>query len=353
MKSKVYFTKVNTKTVNERVPALKKVADAAGPFDVLQKDEIVPVKLTVGDTDCAYNIRPEYAKFICSEISSKQAKPFIFDTNVIYKGSRQNAVDHLSLADRKGLGYTHVGAPFIIADGVLGQDGKELSIDSKFIKKVKTPSFVGMLDSLFVLTHVTGHILSAYAGSIKNVGMGMSCRASKQVQHSSVKPRVIQKNCTACGCCIAVCPASAIGLKDSKAYIESKLCIGCGECLCACKFDAIMVNWKEDAPVFCNRMVDAAGAILSKFKNRCFINFAFEITKECDCISSDKDQIISDDIGIFMSNDIVSIEKATVDIINKKEDLFLKAQGNDYYHKMLEYAADRGLGNLAYELIEI
>ena len=122
-----------------------------------------------------------------------------------------------------------MGAPFIVADGVFGQDGKEFVINASEIHKIRVPSFVGMLDSLVVLSHATGHIVSGYAGAIKNVAMGISCRSTKQVQHSSLKPRVIEKKCTACGCCVAICPAKAILLKEGEAFIEQKVCVGCGE----------------------------------------------------------------------------------------------------------------------------
>jgi len=204
-----------------------------------------------------------------------------------------------------------------------------------------------------VLTHATGHILSAYAGAIKNIAMGLSSKASKQIQHSSLKPHVIKDKCRSCGCCITICPALAVSLKNMKASIDSEKCLGCGECLCACKFDAIFINWNEEAVIFCRRMVDVSGAILGKLKNKVFINLAFDITKECDCISTEKDEMIIDDVGILVSNDVVSIDKATVDMATKSKDVFLKAQGSDVYKAMLEYAEEKGLGTSQYNIIEL
>jgi hypothetical protein len=371
MKSDVYFVKIESQDTEERISAFKKLLDRLKPFPGYQKEEIIPVKLTIGEPSCTYHINPELVRVVILEIKKQGAKPFLFDTSVIYQGQRQNAVDHLTLVQNKGFGHSKVGAPFVIADGLLGQDGKEYIIDAQDIKKIKVPSFIGMLDNLLVLSHATGHIVSGYAGAIKNVAMGMSCRPTKQVQHSSLKPSVIVKNCTACGCCIAICPVKAISFKDKKAFtppflnklidnrveragfIDSKICIGCGDCICACKFDAIFINWQEEPAIFCKRMVEVAHFILSKFKNKFFINFAFDITKECDCISNKDDKMIAENLGLLASSDIVSLDKATVDLANKKSKSDFLSNTKNVYEIMLEYAARKGLGNLEYNLINV
>ncbi|MDD5449998.1 MAG: DUF362 domain-containing protein [Candidatus Omnitrophica bacterium] len=353
MKSEVYFSEIKKSDPESRQSALKKLIEETNPFSGYGEGELIPVKLTIGENKCVYNIRPEAVKVIIAELKKRNTRPFIFDTNVIYTGSRRNAVDHLGLAANKGFGQSKLGAPFIVADGLLGQDGKYHELNAPNVTRIKAPSFIGMLDSLVVLSHITGHIAAGYAGAIKNVAMGMVCRPTKQVQHSSLKPRIKEGECASCGCCLEVCPAGAIAWKDGKAFIAEEICIGCGECLCACKTSAVTVNWVEETPVFLKRMVEVAEFILSKFKNKFFINFAIDVTKECDCISDKNDTIISEDLGILASRDIVSLDKATSDLLNKKEDVFAKYQGRPEYHAMLEYAARRGLGSLDYSLKKI
>lgn len=351
IKSDVFYIALSSGSSEERCAALKKLLAAVNPFSCLKEGEFLPVKITIGDAPCVYHVSPELVKLVIAYAKQVGVKPFLFDTSVIYQGERQNAVDHLGLAQTKGFGYTRVGAPFIIADGIFGQDGKEYALDSQIIKKIKVPSFVGMVDNLAVLSHVTGHIVSGYAGALKNVAMGMSCRATKQVQHSSLKPKIIEKKCTACGCCIKICPVKAIRLQGEKAYIDPQICLGCGECLCACKFNSIFINWHEEPQVFCRRMVEVAAAILSKFKNKIFFNFAFDITKECDCISAKNEEMIALDCGIFASQDPVSLDKACADaaFTHKKSSYLDKAK--NVYEGMLEYAEEKGVGSLAYNLI--
>ncbi|MBU0758931.1 MAG: DUF362 domain-containing protein [Candidatus Omnitrophica bacterium] len=350
MKSDVYLVRTGNSGPGTRRDALLKLLNNIRLFPDCRKDEIIPVKITIGDTKCVYNLSPEIVKLVINDLKRKKTKPFLFDTNVIYKGARLNAVDHLTLAQNKGFSHSKAGAPFIIADGLFGQDGKEYALDSEYIKNIKLPSFIGMLDKLLVLSHVTCHILSGYAGSIKNVSMGMACRPTKQAQHSSLKPHVIIDKCTSCGCCVKICPAEAIALAE-KACIDQSKCIGCGECLCACKFDSIFVNWGEDVHIFSKRMAETAGFILSKFKDRFFVNFAFDMTKECDCISTKNEKIIREDIGILASKDILALDRATVDLINETEDVLAREGMKDSYKTLFEHAHKKGLGNTCYNLI--
>lgn len=353
MKSDVYLVKVTSTKLEDRIAALKTLLSAVGPQLVYKENELVPVKITIGDAPCVYHCPPALIKLIISQIAQQGAKPFLFDTSVIYQGQRQNAVDHLNLAHSKGFSHAAVGAPFIVADGLLGNDGRELLIDSAVIKKIKVPSFVGMLESLVVVSHATGHIVSGYAGALKNVAMGMACRPTKQVQHSSLKPRVIEKQCTACGCCIKICPVSAISFQNKKAFIDPTICVGCGECLCACKFDAIMLNWQEDPKVFCRRMVEVAQSILAKFPRRFYFTFAFDITKECDCISTKDEKMIAEPIGILASSDIVSIDATTTAMAEAGGKSAFLTGVKVVYGPMLAYAAEKGMGNLEYNLITL
>ncbi len=353
MESDVYFIRVESPDTQERLAGLKKLLHKLEPDLKYGKDEFVPVKLTIGDSTCVYHLNPRLVKTVVTQVKKKGAKPFLFDTCVIYKGARQNAVDHLNLAQSKGFTHGRTGAPFIIADGLFGQDGREFKIGAGQINKIKVPSFVGMLENLLVLTHVTGHIVAHYAGAIKNVAMGMSCRATKQIQHSSLRPSVIANKCHACGCCMAICPAQAISFVKDKAFIDQKYCLGCGECICACKFDCIYINWHEDPHIFSKRMAEVANFIIPKFKNKFFLNFAFDITKECDCISTKDEKMAAQNLGILASSDIVSLDKATADLISAggKGEFFRRKRG--IYAGMLEHAQKIGLGNLDYNLIEL
>jgi len=347
----VYF--IRLKKGQSRLDCFEHLLDRIDTYlSEYKKGSFTGIKMTVGDKKSTGYIRPELVRKLVENLNAKGAKPFVFDTNVIYTGPRQNAVDHLNLAYIKGFTPDNLGCPYIIADGLFGTDSKIIKVDFKNVKEIRVPSLVGVLEDLVVLTHITGHIMSGYAGSIKNVCMGMASRAGKQVQHSSLKPAINPENCTMCGYCMEMCPVSAISEASGKTFINSKLCIGCGECISACKFNAVTINWSEDVDVFVERMAEYACGILSQIKRKIFINFAFDITEECDCISGD-DPRIAEDTGIFASEDILAVDKACFDMLTKGKDIFSRNKKKKAYLHQFKYAEGIGLGGLDYELIEL
>ncbi len=350
MKPDVYFSSLHEKTRSECFRAILNNTDMY--FSRFKKGSFVGIKMTVGDKKNTGYIKPEIVKILVENLKRRGAKPFVFDTNVIYKGPRQNAVDHLNLAYQKGFTPERLGCPHIIADSVFGTDSKVMKVDFKNIKEIRVPSLVTVMEDLIVLSHITGHIMSGYAASIKNVGMGMASRAGKQIQHSSMKPVIDTAPCTLCGCCIETCPTSAISELSGKAFINSKMCVGCGECIACCKFGAISIHWHEDENIFAERMAEYACGILSHIKRKVFVNFAYDITEECDCIAGN-DPKITEDAGIFASTDILAIDKASFDMITKMSDLFSRDGKIKVHQHQFEYAEKIGLGNLDYNLVEV
>jgi uncharacterized Fe-S center protein len=137
-----------------------------------------------------------------------------------------------------------------------------------------------------------------------------------------------------------------------KAFINSNICIGCGECIACCKFDAVHIHWHEDESIFAERMAEYAHGILSHIKTKMFMNFAFDITEECDCIAGN-DPRIAEDSGIFASADILAADKAAFDKLTKKADIFSREGKIKVHQHQFDYAAKTGLGRLDYKLIEI
>ncbi|RJQ47859.1 MAG: DUF362 domain-containing protein [Nitrospiraceae bacterium] len=350
MSTDVYFSSIQERSRTDCFRTLLKHID--GMLSQFKKGSFVGIKMTVGDKKNTGYIKPDLVKILVENLKRRGAKPFVFDTNVIYKGQRQNAVDHLNLAYKKGFTPDRLGCPFIIADSVFGTDSTIVKVDYKNIKELRVPSLVRVLEDLIVLSHITGHIMSGYAASIKNVGMGMASRAGKQIQHSSMKPLIDAANCTLCGCCIENCPVSAISEMRGKAYINSERCIGCGECIACCKFDAVHIHWHEDESVFGERMVEYASGILSHIKRKVFMDFAFDITEECDCISGN-DPKVAEDAGIFASTDILAADKAAFDMLTKSMDMFSRDGKIRIHAHQFEYAEKTGLGKLNYKLVEV
>lgn len=351
MKSEVYFSSL--RKGKSRSGCFKTLLEGIGPLLLgYQEGSYVGIKMTIGDEGSTGYIKPDLVRILVDKLKDQGAKPFVFDTNVIYHGQRQNSIDHMNLAYRKGFTPDNLGCPYIIADSVFGTDSRSVKVNSPNIKEIKVPSLVKVLEDLIVLTHITGHLMTGFAGSIKNVAMGMASRAGKQIQHSSLKPLIDTEKCTLCGCCIDHCPVTAISEVSGKAFINSKLCVGCCECIAACKLDAVQINWREDANVFAERMAEYAGGILSCSKRKLFINFAVDVTKECDCIAGDDPRIVSD-LGICASGDILALDKACYDMLINKRDIFSRGGRIEAHTHLFKYAKQLGLGNISYELVEL
>ncbi|MEW6599898.1 MAG: DUF362 domain-containing protein [Nitrospirota bacterium] len=351
MESEVYFSPLQKQ--QSRTDCFETLVRAiARDVSQFSAGSFVGIKMTVGDEGSTGFIQPELVRVLVETLKGQGAKPFVFDTNVIYSGRRQNSVDHLNLAYRKGFTPDKLGCPYIIADSVFGTDSKSVKVDFHNVKELKVPSLVTVLEDLIVLSHVTGHIMSGFAASMKNVAMGMASRAGKQIQHSSLKPYIDTFKCSLCGACIEHCPVSAISEQSGKAFINSGLCIGCCECISACKLDAVNINWREDANIFAERMAEYACGILSMIKRKLFINFAFDVTEECDCISGNDPRIVSD-TGIFASSDVLAVDKTCFDMLTRSRDIFSRGGRIKAHLHEFQYAEKIGLGSTHYRLVEI
>jgi len=352
--SKVYY--INIKDGEKDSSVVKKLnhlLEESDCFDFIKKDDLVSVKVTFGEEGNKFFITPSYIKPVTDKLARLKAKPFLTDANVLYKGKRNNAVDHLNLARKHGFAKCNI--PIIISDGLLSKNYRKVSIDKKHFKTVNISSDALDVDCVIAISHFTGHMQTGFGGAIKNLGMGFASRSGKQQQHSHVKPEVEKEKCTFCKACFDICPVSAIVEKDKRAFIKSEVCLGCAECVATCKFFAIKITWEESDEILQEKIAEyASGVLKNKIGRIAFVTFALKIPKECDCWSG-ANHLISKDIGIFISKDPVAVDKAAVDKIVELngEDVFTKAQPKTDWHRQIEYGASIGLGNLDYEIVDI
>ena len=332
---------------------ISRLIRSSGVLDPIAKDDFTAVKMHFGEDENEGHIKSDWTTEILRHLKAKTKNAFLTDSNVIYKDSlRTNAVDHLILADKHGFNLGSTGVPVIIADGLLGANFKQIPVAKKHFKTVKIATEIGTSDSMLVLTHVTGHMLTGLGGAIKNLGMGCASRRGKYEQHCGIVPAVNAASCVRCGMCVASCPASCISVGTSGVSIASESCLGCGECVVTCRTKALEIKWSESVGKLQEKMVEYAYGVMKAVKGKTgFISFLIKITKDCDCIARDEDRII-DDLGILASTDPVSIDKASVD-------LMMGASGTDVLKKgypeanwtiQLNYASKMGLGSLDYKL---
>jgi uncharacterized Fe-S center protein len=325
MKSRVFFAdlKVDSgKTPPEQLDALLDRADLKGK---IREKDLVAIKLHFGEKGNTGFIRPLFLRKIVDRVKQFKGKPFLTDTNTLYRGGRQEAISHLTTAFENGFTYGVIDAPILIADGLRGNSSVKVKIDKPIFKTVSIAHEIHMADALICVTHFTGHELSGFAGVLKNLGMGCSSREGKLSQHSNISPKVKTKKCKGCRLCMSWCPQEAISIhprlierkdKVEVALIDPETCIGCGECILTCPSGAIQVQWNETIPIFQKKMVEHAyGAVHKKKGKVLYLNFLTQISPICDCYSRSETPVVQD-IGILASEDPVAIDQASVDLVN-------------------------------------
>jgi hypothetical protein len=332
----------------------RKAYRATGLQEKLAVEDFVALKIHFGEKNNTGYVKPAWLRGVIAEILSRSPRAFLSDSNTLYVGQRSNSVDHIRLAWSHGFTPESVGLPVIIADGLVGRDKREAR-GRGLVKAAKIASAFLASDALLCLTHVTGHIQTGIGAAIKNLGMGCASRAGKLDMHSVVHPKVNPKTCRNCGLCSDFCPEEAIIQAEGRVWIDDAKCLGCGECMVACKHGAIKVVWDEDFRRIQEKVAEYAFLVRDHFRDKAaFLNFLIQVTKDCDCMAKNQPRIV-EDIGILASRDPVAIDRATADLVLKRnpgKDVFRAGYDVDW-SAQIEHGASIGLGTAAYELVEV
>ena len=260
----------------------------------------------------------------------------------------------MNLAYEHGFSIEKTGAPVIIADGINGINDQEIQINTPLNQSVNIAQEYLSANSIVVVTHVTGHIGAGYAATIKNLGMGMSSRKGKLIQHSVSHPYIVESKCTKCGTCLEWCPVDAITMNQNSAIINDDKCIGCGECLAVCRPNAVRFKWDSSAELLQQQIVEHAFGITTAKKGRmAYFTFLINMTKECDCIAH-TDKYLLDDIGVIAGTDPLAIDQAVWDLTMKNgKNINHLSYPNIDGEEQLRYGEKVGLGSRDYEIEEI
>ncbi|HSK46909.1 MAG TPA: DUF362 domain-containing protein [Coriobacteriia bacterium] len=364
-KATVYFAPVRATKKQSFVTRAGALLGRAGLSAAVDEGDLVAVKLHFGEEGNTGFVHPVFVREVVRRIREAGGKPFLTDSNTLYRGKRFNAVDHLECALHNGFSYATVGAPVMIADGLDGRDGVDVPIEGyDHFDTVRIGAAAVHADALVVITHVKGHEATGFGGALKNVGMGLGVRSAKQRMHSDFEPHPDAEKCNACGRCVQWCPVNAITIgPDRVAAVDYELCYGCGECVAACPNDSIAISWKTDAASIQEKIVEhVAGAVAAKAGKVIYLSFITNVTPDCDCWSFSDAPVVAD-IGVLASTDVVAIDQAAYDLVvqarglgNTKgegmgegADKFTAISGIDGTRAM-EYAEKHGLGTREYEL---
>lgn len=371
--SKVYFASARTKkwSYDDSMPGkLERLLKEIGMMNYFSPDEWVAVKTHFGSEGAHRVVRPVFLRKVVDALKRIGARPFVTDT-VRIKG-----LDYLEVANQNGINHLSVGSPVVLADGLYGNDNLMVKA-GEILGEIAIASVIYDVPAMVVCSHVKGHINSGYAGAIKNLAMGgvsgyhRTCgwKCGRGSMHTIGEGELVwdAEKCELCYQCRDVCPLDAIQFKDDELIWEDDVCWRCGRCERVCQSESLTLP--GDSERFIRSLAEAARAVISTFEPNkiIYINFMAEIQPECDCMPA-ADVPVIQDIGILISEDIVSIEQASIDMllgslplpgslandrdIKDGEDIIMKLH-NKPYMLQIEEAERLGLGLRKYELIEI
>ncbi len=357
MSSKVYFVEA-AMSEGEGVISKKSVAlFEAGEFGkCFRNKDFTAVKVHIGEAGNTTYLKAPCLRGLVDKLVSLGTRPFITDTSTLYSGMRSNAIDHCILAEKHGFGVNGLGAPFIPPDGLFGTNETAVRINGELSEEVLIAYDIERCQSILSIAHFTGHLAACVGATLKTLGMGCASRKGKMRQHAALKPQV-GSECTLCGECFRHCASDAITLGDVQSHIDEDKCVGCAECVAVCRFGAVKYDWEAENELLQKNVAEhAKGALAGKKGRAAFFNYLLDVTKDCDCFDTPDMKRVVEDIGILASVDPVAVDKAAVDMVEKKggkrlgklieyPDLSWRCQ--------LEHAAKIGLGSMEYELVEV
>lgn len=259
----------------------------------------VAVKLHTGEQH-GPNIIPR--PWVEELIKTQLPDATIVETNTYYEGDRYTTDQHLETL--KVNGWTFCPVDIMDADGTVDLPVK----DGKWFDHMTMGKNIVNYDSMLVLTHFKGHTQGGFGGSNKNIGIGCADgRIGKAMIHTT--------------------PGS----------------------------DDMWDIAKEE---FMERMTESAKAIVDHFGDQIvFINVMRNMSVSCDCEGTAAAPVVTPNVGILASLDILAIDQASVDLVYamKEEDHHDLVERIETRHglRQLSYMKELHMGNDKYLLIDV
>ena len=259
----------------------------------------VAVKLHTGEQH-GPNIIPR--PWVEELIKTQLPDATIVETNTYYEGDRYTTDQHLETL--KVNGWTFCPVDIMDADGTVDLPVK----DGKWFDHMTMGKNIVNYDSMLVLTHFKGHTQGGFGGSNKNIGIGCADgRIGKAMIHTT--------------------PGS----------------------------DDMWDIAKEE---FMERMTESAKAVVDHFGDQIvFINVTRNMSVSCDCEGTAAAPVVTPNVGILASLDILAIDQASVDLIYamKEEDHHDLVERIETRHglRQLSYMKELHMGNDRYLLIDV
>ena len=258
----------------------------------------VAIKLHTGEPHGPNILPREMVKAFQAHVPNSN----IVETNDLYEGGRDTTEKHRA-------SITLIGWDFCPVD-IMDENGTAVLPvkNGKWFTEMHVGKNLLNYDSLFVLTHFKGHVQGGFGGSDKNIGIG--------------------------------CADGRIG----KAMIHTT--------------PGSTNQWDIAKEEFMERMTESSKAVVDHFgKNIAFVNVMRNMSVSCDCEGTAAEPVVTPNVGILASLDILAIDQASVDLIYAMKETDRKAlvtrMETRHGLRQLTYMKELGMGNDKYKLIDI
>jgi len=324
----------------------------------------VAVKMHLGGGGGFSTIHPFFVRKLVQALQAAGAKE-VFVTDL--KRDVEGAIDR---------GYTEevFGCRIVPVCGEDESDFQSFPVEPPFktMDSIELSGAILKADVLLDFSHVKGHGVCGFGGASKNLSMGAVTDRMRRMLHSLEGGLVWDElKCTRCGSCVANCPNDAMKFdKDGKLDVFYHNCKFCQHCVLICPTQAITMTAGGYLD-FQKGMAMTSAKLLEHFPKgrRLFINMLMDTTIFCDCWGMTTPRLIPD-IGILAGDDIVAVEQATLDLIDREElipnslpeewelsddgslHLFERIHGKDPY-AVVRYLEELGCGTTDYVLDEV
>lgn len=222
----------------------------------------IGIKLHTGEKNGPNIIPREWVKNL---IEKELPDAAIIETNTYYEGDRYTTEQHRETL--KVNGWTFCPVDIIDEDGTTMLPVK----DGKWFSEMSMGKNLLEYDSMLALTHFKGHAQGGFGGSNKNIGIGCADgRIGKQMIHTTP------------------------GSDDM---------------------------WDIATEEFMERMTESTKAAIDYFgKQVTYVNVLRNMSVSCDCEGCAAMPVVTPNIGITASTDILAVDQASVDLVYALEE---------------------------------
>ena len=332
------------------------------------KDELVCLKLHVGNNIGYSVIHPVFVRKVVQAIKDGGGKPFIADVDWDVAG-----------CETRGYTAEVLGCPVYPAAGPKDQYYYEHEWEYKNMKTWKVAGMVQDATFMVNFAHVKGHPSCGFGSAFKNIALGCMVGDTRGKIHDTnhYDRYWFKENCPdkkVMQQIVDACPFGAIVFdrKDpDELHLHPEPCNQCMRCMQVAPAGSLKID-PVNFHAFQEANAISTAITLSTFEKgkTTHLALATQMTPVCDCFGFTSMPIL-EDAGVFGSDDIVALDKAVLDVTGKLPLLednvptCMEVQKHDGHpfsrlhgkfkdpYVVVRYAEKLGLGSQEYELVDV